>query len=94
MEQIARVICVAWQRPNQCTLVQLVVICNSRQYNVVVNKALFVLNYFKLEVFKDKRSAVLGMGDYRQFIANIKSCVRLGHLYEKVPHRFHLKLEV
>ena len=71
---------VAWQRPNQCTLVWLVVVRNSRQYNVVVNKALFVLNYFKLEVLKAKRRVVLGMGDYRQFITNINSCVCLEHL--------------
>ena len=47
-----------------------------------------------VEVLKAKRKAVLGMGDYRQFITNIKSCVRLEHPYEKVPHRFHIKLEL
>ena len=61
---------------------------------MVVNKALFVLNYFKLEVFKAKRRTVLGMGDYRQFNTNINSYVRLEHLYEKVPHRFHIKLKL
>ena len=93
-EQMAQAIRVAWQRPNQRTLVRLLVVCNSRQYNVVINKALFVLNYSKLEIFKDKRRAVLGMGDYRQFITNIKSCVRLGHLYKKAPHIFRIKLEL
>ena len=75
MEQIARAIRVAWQWPNQCTLVRLVVVCNSRQYNVVVNKALFVLNYFMIEVFKAKRRAVLGMGDYT------KSLYEKSHAY-------------
>ena len=79
MEQIARAIRVAWQWPNQCTLVRLVVVCNSRQYNVVVNKALFealfVLNYFMIEVFKAKRRAVLGMEDYT------KSLYEKSHAY-------------
>ena len=79
---------------NGLTIVQLVVVRNSRQYNVVVSKVLFGLNYFKIEVFKAKRRAVLGMGDYRQFITNVKSCVCLEHPYEKVPHIFHIKLEL
>ena len=71
---------------NGLTIVRLVVVRSSRQYNVVVSKALFGLNYFKVEVFKAKRRAVLGMGDYRQLITDINSCVCLEHPYKKVPH--------
>ena len=71
---------------NGLTIVRLVVVRSSRQYNVVVSKALFGLNYFKVEVFMAKRRAVLGMGDYRQLITNINSCVRLEHPYESPTH--------